>query len=307
MSRLLTQRSTPPWGPNTRRKDSPLSFRLSCLMISLIMILQTKYVCASSSSEFYIEGLGYREQALQQAKGKRFASETPQGISVASYAGGTNIMIKGHGLNDNPQDNYIMLHSKEFEEKLFSPILTEDDAFTSAPQLGMITYRLPALHDLLQAPDEFLNQYGSFTFYLTVLPNMEHGVHELECANEAYCTIVYQQSYTPRMHYISPPVVYADSWTQVWFDPKSTNSLIEDLADDEMAFINMKVGGQLIDFEETMTSEDFFSGYGGIAAAVTTGQVGEVLPGQHLEMSMLWEVGDTYTDGAMMTHCSYDN
>jgi|TARA_B110000285_G_C15022117_1_gene562161 hypothetical protein len=109
------------------------------------------------------------------------------------------------------------------------------------------------------------------------------------------------------MHYISPPVVYADSWTQVWFDPKSTNSLIEDLADDEMAFINMKVGGQLIDFEETMTSEDFFSGYGGIAAAVTTGQVGEVLPGQHLEMSMLWEVGDTYTDGAMMTHCSYDN
>jgi hypothetical protein len=33
-----------------------------------------------------------------------------------------------------------------------------------------------------------------------------------------------------------------------------------------MAFINMKVGGQLIDFEETITSEDSFSGYGGIAA-----------------------------------------
>jgi hypothetical protein len=42
-------------------------------------------------------------------------------------------MIKGHGLNDNPQDNYIMLQSVEFENKLFSPILTEDDAFTSAP------------------------------------------------------------------------------------------------------------------------------------------------------------------------------
>lgn len=109
------------------------------------------------------------------------------------------------------------------------------------------------------------------------------------------------------MHYISPPVVYSDSWVQMWFDPKSTNSLIEELQDDEMAFINAKVGGQLIDFEETVTSEDSFNGYGGIAAVVTTGQVGEVLPGQHLEMSMLWEVGQTYTDGAMMTHCSYDN
>jgi len=152
-------------------------------MLSLIMMLQTRSVLASSSSEFYIEGIGYREQALQQAKGKRFASETPQGIFVASYAGGTNIMIKGHGLNDNPQDNYIMLQSVEFETKIFSPILTEDDAFTSAPALGMITYRLPALHDLLQSPDEFLNSYSSYTFYLTVLPNMEHGVHELECHN----------------------------------------------------------------------------------------------------------------------------
>jgi hypothetical protein len=43
----------------------------------------------------------------------------------------------------------------------------------------MITYRLPALHDLLQVPDGFLNSYESYTFYLTVIPNMEHGVHEL--------------------------------------------------------------------------------------------------------------------------------
>jgi hypothetical protein len=47
--------------------------------------------------------------------------------------------------------------------------------------------------------------------------------------------------------------------------------LIEDLADDEMAFINAKVGGQLLDFEETVTSEDVFNGWGVIAAVVTTG------------------------------------
>jgi hypothetical protein len=35
------------------------------------------YVLAEKSDEFYIEGIGYREQALQQAKGKTFKSETP--------------------------------------------------------------------------------------------------------------------------------------------------------------------------------------------------------------------------------------
>ena len=61
VSHFLTQRSTPPRGLNKRRKVSPLSFRLSCFIVSLIMILQTKDVCASLSDEFYIEGLGYRE------------------------------------------------------------------------------------------------------------------------------------------------------------------------------------------------------------------------------------------------------
>jgi hypothetical protein len=38
-----------------------------------------------------------------------------------------------------------------------------------------------------------------------------------------------------------------------------------------------------------------------------TGQVGEVATGELLDVSMLWEVGDTYTDTGMMTHCTYDN
>ena len=44
-----------------------------------------------------------------------------------------------------------------------------------------------------------------------------------------------------------------------------------------------------------------------LAAVVSKGQIGEVQPGQNLPVSMLWEVGQTYTDGPMMTHCSYDN
>jgi hypothetical protein len=37
------------------------------------------------------------------------------------------------------------------------------------------------------------------------------------------------------------------------------------------------------------------------------GQVGEVPTGEHLDVSMLWEVGDSYTHGGLMTHCTYDN
>jgi hypothetical protein len=159
------------------------------------------------------------------------------------------MFIRGHGLNDNPESNYIMLESHEFGEKIFAPLLTEDDAFNSQPSLGNIAYRLPSIHDLLQVPDDFVQTYSSFTFWVTVLPNMDHGTEELICENTNNCKIVYYQGYTPRMHYISPPTVYFESWTQLWFDPKNTFYLIDDLKDDEMMFINAKIGGILLDFE----------------------------------------------------------
>jgi len=37
------------------------------------------------------------------------------------------------------------------------------------------------------------------------------------------------------------------------------------------------------------------------------GQVGEIEAGIFPEVSMLWEVGDTHTGSALMTHCTYDN
>lgn len=94
---------------------------------------------------------------------------------------------------------------------------------------------------------------------------MDHGVEELECKSSNNCKITYYQGYTPRMHYISPPTIYYESWTQLWFDPKNTFYLIEDLQDDEMHFINAKIGGILLDFEETVASDDSYQGYGGIA------------------------------------------
>jgi hypothetical protein len=60
------------------------------------------------------------------------------------------------------------------------------------------------------------------------------------------------------IHYISPPVVYNEAWTDLWFDPKSTHSLIQDLSSDEMYFINARISGALIDFEDTVSHETTF-------------------------------------------------
>lgn len=105
---------------------------------------------------------------------------------------------------------------------MVAPLLNEDDAFQSAPRLGYITYRIPSLHDLLQFHDDFLAPYDSMTFTLSI--QTPTGTR-LECTNSENCKIVYFKQYTPRMHYISPPVVYFESYTQLWFDPKSTAGL----------------------------------------------------------------------------------
>ena len=49
-----------------------------------------------------LDGIGYREQELQQAKGSRFDHEATDGISFASFGGGTNIFVQGEGIHDNP-------------------------------------------------------------------------------------------------------------------------------------------------------------------------------------------------------------
>ena len=63
----------------------------------------------------HLDGVGYREQELQLAKGNLFQSEEAKGVLYASYGGGTHIFIKGVGLVDDPQSNSVLLFSNEFE------------------------------------------------------------------------------------------------------------------------------------------------------------------------------------------------
>jgi hypothetical protein len=169
--------------------------------------------------------------------------------------------------------------------------LTEDDSFNSHPMLGTIAYRLPAIDVLFGIPMNFLDQYQQMNFYLSVISTSELGSETLECQTKANCLIQFKKTHTPVVYYLSPPVVYYSSFTEVWFDPKNVPNLIQELSSDEMQFINAKIGGSLLDFEFNVDDTTTFSGYYRNKAM---GQIGELAIGESHDISMQWETGQAF-------------
>jgi len=207
---------------------------------------------------------------------------------------------------DNPQSNNIVLRSKEFPDKtLMAPSLTEDDSFNSQPLLGNLAYRLPSIEKLFGLPLEQFDTFGSLTFWLEVYANhdlVEEPVH-MKCKTESKCKIVYHRHYTPVIHYLNPPVVYQDATTELWFDPKSTMNLITDLQMDQKPFINARIHGALLDFEDTVEHTTLFSYW---RKNRVRGQVGELPIADNHSISMTWETGKALVlDHAL--HCDITN
>lgn len=99
----------------------------------MAVLFATNVSSTSVTSSPVLEGVGYREQELQVAKGTEFKSENATGVKYASWAGGTHIFVKGANLHDNPQSNFVQLQCHQlFAGTTFTaPLLTEDDAFNS--------------------------------------------------------------------------------------------------------------------------------------------------------------------------------
>lgn len=207
-----------------------------------------------------LDGIGYREQELQIAKGTNFASESPTGISAASFGGGTHIFIKGRGLNEDAEKNAIMVYSHDKKVSFLSTPLTEDDVFNSQPKLGAIAYRFPSISELFQGiPVEQFDKYYYMSFTISVVAQAKLGPIHLKCRNENNCKFRMHRGYTPIIYFITPRVTYVDSTIEIRFDPKSTMNLIKDLESDELPFINTKVGNNLIDFEGSVRSTTDYS------------------------------------------------
>jgi len=210
--------------------------------------------------------------------------------------------VKGVGLAENPQANDVILYSHEFSRKIPSFPLSEDDAFGSNTLLGTIAYRLPSIEDLFGVPMNTFDTYPTLTFTLSLISNNDLGSDPMECKNAANCKIVFRKSHTPVIYYMMPRIVYYESYTEVWFDPKDTQNRIRDLDKDEMMFINTKIGGSLLDFEDTVTSTTRYSAYNRNRAR---GQVGELPIGNH-NVQMMWETGKANVINQEATTCNFD-
>ena len=106
----------------------------------------------SALCQYYLTGIGYREQELQVAKGVNFNSESATGVPQASFAGGTHIFIKCEFLGEMPEQNVIILYSQDLQLDIPAPMLSEDDQFNSNPAIGTIAYRLPSISELFGKP-----------------------------------------------------------------------------------------------------------------------------------------------------------
>jgi hypothetical protein len=155
-------------------------------------------------------------------------------------------------------------------------------------------------------PIEAFDTYHTLTFTVSVLAAHEilEVPKEITCKVASNCKLVYHRSYTPILYYLSPPVVYHSAYTDLWFDPRSTPNLIQDIQQDRMLFINARVSKALMDFEFNVNAETRFNQW---SMNRVRGQVGELPIAANHTISMQWETGRARVLDHFATHCDIKN
>lgn len=198
-----------------------------------------------------------------------------------------------------------MLYSHQFKYDLVSLPLSEDDSFNSHASLGHIAYRLPSIDDLFALPYSYLDQYDVYEFTLYLYSYDENGrPSKLRCRNEALCYIKYARITTPMVYKAIPRVIYPEADVQLWMNPMSVPNLISNLKSDDKPFINAKVGGTLLDFEDYVDGNSWYKVNGGYWVK---GKVGELPIVDDMNVTMLWETGLSHLHPVKSLTCSFDN
>jgi hypothetical protein len=133
-------------------------------------------------------------------------------------------------------------------------------------------------------PKENFDSYWEMTFVLSVMSN---GVR-MNCPSSSKCSIKYSKNYTPIIYHLNPRVVYRDSLVDIWFDPKNVMSKISNLDDDELPFINAKIGNALLDFEDRVSHETTIEDN---RRQKVRGRVTDQPVNLTSSFSMMWETG----------------
>jgi hypothetical protein len=184
--------------------------------------------------------------------------------------------------------------------------MTQDDGFNSHPITGFISYRTPSLWALFGMDKELFDHYNTLTFTISILAHHDLLEHPLEmtCKTTANCKFVYRRHYSPAIFWISPRVIYNTAMTEIWFDPRSTPGIIKGLSEEDMYFINARISGALVDFEDNVDYTTTFSHWN---KNRVRGEVGELPIAENHTISMMWETGvsDIVEHTAMF--CDYHN
>jgi len=99
-----------------------------------------------------------------------------------SWAGNTNIFIKGSGLATDPEANFIVLKSSNFDNtKFIAPQLTLDDSFQSNTAAGLLSYRLPSVEKIFGVPQAVFEHEKVLTFYLSIRALIGENLQDIEC------------------------------------------------------------------------------------------------------------------------------
>lgn len=226
------------------------------------------------------------------------------GVTKASFAGGTELIIKGKNFNMSPSSNLVQYDEDNDDEVLvIGPELSEDNTIRSCPHNGVLQYTTPTIGTLYGLDDTAFDGETTMDMYLSVyaVDDDTGGYKELTCATSSYCKVRLSRYYTPILWEVVPPVQYAWGNNTYVFDPTGCQDMKQD---DELAFVSIKVDNNFIGFEEWIDEDTTYSGF---YRNYVTGTAGENDVNTTSMPEMFFYPGRATNTLPQMTTCSYDN
>jgi hypothetical protein len=248
---------------------------------------------ATISSADSLSGIGYLN-----------LDEGYTGVTMASFAGGTELLIKGKGFNDSPSSNLIQYDEDNDDVTVvIGPDLSEDNTIRSCPHNGVLQYTTPTIGTLFGTDDSYFDGETQMNMYLSVyaIDDDTGSYNELSCSTNSYCKVKLSRYYTPILYEVAPPVQYAWGNNTYVFDPTGCQDLKQD---DELAFVSVKVDDNFIGFEDFIDEDDTYSGF---YRNYVSGQAGENEVNTTSMPGMFFYPGRAVNTLQQMTTCSYDN
>jgi hypothetical protein len=130
--------------------------------------------------------------------------------------------------------------------------------------------------------------------------------YQLKCSDPVLCKIIYKREATPMFLYIYPNVVHKGMKVDIYFDPRWAQIWSEEnLEIEDTIFLNAKIDGTSIDFNEFIDSSrtqlflrDRINRIEGI--------VGDQQISHNQDVSMLWETGNAVKDPVYSKTCYFN-